>query len=104
MSARATLITTLTSLLAVSRRGRMDAHRAEAERLFEEALRETARVLSEGLVEVAESGQCCVSQVDGVYEAAGRLADDFDGLLRASEERAAAKREARTYPYDLEVR
>jgi hypothetical protein len=104
VTARETLVTTLTSLLAVSRRGRMDAHRAEAERLFEEAMREIARVLSEGLVEFAESDQCCVSQVDGVYEAAGRLADDFDGLLRASKARAAAKRETRTYPYDLEVR
>ncbi|MET9126920.1 hypothetical protein [Streptomyces sp. NPDC004528] len=32
------------------------------------------------------------------------LADDFDALLRASEQRADEKRKARLYPYDLEVR
>ncbi|MFF1625584.1 hypothetical protein [Streptomyces sp. NPDC058272] len=31
------------------------------------------------------------------------LADEFDALIRASEQRAQVKREARTYPYDLEV-
>lgn len=32
-----------------------------------------------------------------------RAGDDFDELLRASEERAQEKRRARKYPYDLEV-
>ncbi|MEU3285599.1 hypothetical protein [Streptomyces longwoodensis] len=48
MTARETLVTTLTSLLAVSRRGRMDAHRAEAERLVDEAFHEsTARLMDD---------------------------------------------------------
>ncbi|MFD5161025.1 hypothetical protein ACFWMJ_23600 [Streptomyces hawaiiensis] len=47
MSARETLTTTLTNLLARTRSGRMDAHRAEAERLVEEALREGAHGLAE---------------------------------------------------------
>ncbi|MFJ3248342.1 hypothetical protein [Streptomyces sp. NPDC086782] len=33
-----------------------------------------------------------------------RLADEFDALFRASVQRAEEKREARVYPYDLEVR
>jgi hypothetical protein len=47
MSARERLVTALTNLLATSRRGRMDAHRAEAERLVEEALKEQAHELAE---------------------------------------------------------
>jgi hypothetical protein len=35
---------------------------------------------------------------------AERKADEFDALIRASEQRAAEKREAHTYPYDLEVK
>jgi hypothetical protein len=42
MSARERLVTALTNLLATSRRGRMDAHRAEAERLVDAALHEAA--------------------------------------------------------------
>ncbi|WP_435613276.1 hypothetical protein [Streptomyces sp. bgisy159] len=48
-SARGTLVTTLTNLLAVSRRGRMDAHRAEAERLVDEVLKEYAHALADKL-------------------------------------------------------
>ncbi|MET7939661.1 hypothetical protein [Streptomyces sp. NPDC005302] len=103
MTARDTLVTTLESLFARTRNGRMDAHRAEAERLVDEALREQAGALSEGLLHVADSGLCCVSQVDGMWEAAERLGDDFDALIRASVERAEEKRKARLYPYDLEV-
>jgi hypothetical protein len=33
---------------------------------------------------------------------AQHLADQFDALVRQSEQRAAGKRETRTYPYDLE--
>ncbi|MFF3312492.1 hypothetical protein [Streptomyces sp. NPDC002952] len=33
-----------------------------------------------------------------------RIADEFDALFRASVQRAQAKRESRTYPYDLEAR
>jgi hypothetical protein len=40
----------------------------------------------------------------GDEDDAQRLADEFDELLRASVERAQAKREARMYPYDLEER
>lgn len=47
MSARETLTTTLTHLFAASRRGRMDVHRAEAERLVDEALSEHAHALAE---------------------------------------------------------
>ncbi|MEV5319143.1 hypothetical protein AB0K92_16060 [Streptomyces sp. NPDC052687] len=46
-SARETLTTTLTNLLARTRNGRMDAHRAEAERLVDEALKEHAHELAE---------------------------------------------------------
>lgn len=42
MTAYDTLVTTLTNLLAVSRRGRMDAHRAEAERMVDDVLHEAA--------------------------------------------------------------
>ncbi|MFG3014326.1 hypothetical protein ACGFZB_28685 [Streptomyces cinerochromogenes] len=42
-TARETLTTTLTNLLARTRNGRMDAHRAEAERLVDEALAEERR-------------------------------------------------------------
>lgn len=31
------------------------------------------------------------------------LADEFDALIEASEQRAQEKRKARVYPYDLEV-
>ena len=47
MTARETLTTTLTNLLARTRNGRMDAHRAEAERLVDEALSEHAHGLAE---------------------------------------------------------
>ncbi len=43
MTARETLTTTLTHLFAASRRGRMDLHRAEAERLVDEVLKEDRR-------------------------------------------------------------
>jgi hypothetical protein len=46
MTARETLVTTLTHLFAASRRGRMDSHRAEAERLVDAALRERAHELA----------------------------------------------------------
>ncbi|MFD9442139.1 hypothetical protein [Streptomyces sp. NPDC060001] len=46
-SAREILTTTLTHLFAASRRGRMDSHRAEAERLVEEALKEHSHELAE---------------------------------------------------------
>ncbi|WP_432157784.1 hypothetical protein [Streptomyces sp. bgisy153] len=104
MSARETLTTTLTNLFARTRNGRVDAHRAEAERLVDEVLNEQARDLSDGLYHIADDGRCCVSEVDGVWEAARMVADEFDALIRASEERAARKREAHAYPYDLEVR
>lgn len=47
MTARDTLVTTLTHLFAASRRGRMDAHRAEAERLVDEVLKEAAHEAAE---------------------------------------------------------
>ncbi|WP_406161016.1 hypothetical protein [Streptomyces canus] len=47
MNARETLVTTLTNLLARTRNGRMDEHRAEAERMVEEALKERAHELAE---------------------------------------------------------
>lgn len=46
-TARETLTTTLTNLLARTRNGRMDVHRAEAERLVDEALKEGAHELAE---------------------------------------------------------
>jgi hypothetical protein len=46
VTARETLVTTLTNLLAVARNGRMDAHHAEAERLVDEALKEHAHELA----------------------------------------------------------
>lgn len=33
---------------------------------------------------------------------AQRAGEEFDALIRESEQRAAEKREAHTYPYDLE--
>ena len=47
MTARETLTTTLTNLLARTRNGHMDAHRAEAERLVAEVLDEQANGLAE---------------------------------------------------------
>ncbi|MDH6625751.1 hypothetical protein M2271_003562 [Streptomyces sp. LBL] len=47
MTARETLVTTTTHLLAASRRGRMDSHRAEAKRLVDEVLKEGAHELAE---------------------------------------------------------
>jgi hypothetical protein len=47
MTARDNLVTTLMNLFARTRNGHMDAHRAEAERLVDEALNEKAYVLSE---------------------------------------------------------
>lgn len=47
MSARDNLVATLESLLARTRNGRMDAHRAEAERLVDDALNERAHELAE---------------------------------------------------------
>nr|WP_159059621.1 hypothetical protein [Streptomyces antibioticus] len=47
MTARDTLVTTLTNLLARTRNGRMDEHRAEAERLVDEAVKEHAHALTE---------------------------------------------------------
>jgi hypothetical protein len=52
MTARETLVTTLTNLLARTRNGRMDAHRAEAERLVDEALGEHAHELAEAARQV----------------------------------------------------
>lgn len=46
-AARETLTTTLTNLLARTRNGRMDAHRAEAERLVDAVLTEHAHGLAE---------------------------------------------------------
>lgn len=43
MSAKETLVSTLTNALSVSRVGRLDAHRKEAERLVDEALKEEAQ-------------------------------------------------------------
>ncbi|MFB7114062.1 hypothetical protein [Streptomyces sp. NPDC056291] len=102
MSARETLVTTLTNLFARTRVGRMDAHRADAEKLVDDALRESAHALSEGLHHGIETGEFGVHETDGVWEAASRIGDDFDALIRASEERAARKRAAREHPYDLE--
>lgn len=51
MSARDTLVTTLTNLLAVSTRGRMDTHRAKAEALVDDALKEHAHGLAEKIRE-----------------------------------------------------
>lgn len=45
MTARETLTTTLTNLLARTRNGRMDAHRAEAERLVDAVLHEAAEAV-----------------------------------------------------------
>ncbi|MFE0326310.1 hypothetical protein ACFW08_05775 [Streptomyces sp. NPDC058960] len=75
MSARETLTTTLTNLLARTRTGRMDAHRAEAERMVDEALKEHAQ----------------------------RSGEAFDELFRQSVQRAKEKRKARVFPYELEV-
>lgn len=108
MTARETLVTTLTNLLALSRRGRMGSHRAEAERLVDDVLHEAADALR------GVPGSDVGNDWDW-WDAAtipGKCADvidprtpapDFDALLRASEQRAEAKRTARVYPYDLEV-
>ncbi|HLL34198.1 MAG TPA: hypothetical protein VK545_09965 [Streptomyces sp.] len=72
-SARETLTTTLTNLLARTRNGRMDAHRAEAERLVEEALKEHAHELAEEIRRDVDAGKFCVSEVDGAWEAADRI-------------------------------
>ena len=58
MTKRETLVRTLTNALAVTRVGRMDAHRAEAERLVDEALKEHAHELAERIRSVpdADSG------------------------------------------------
>jgi dihydroxyacetone kinase len=51
MTARDTLVTSLTNLFARTRNGRLDAHRAEAERLVDEAMTETAFTLSETIAD-----------------------------------------------------
>ncbi|GAB1326947.1 hypothetical protein [Streptomyces sennicomposti] len=108
MTARETLVTTLTNLLALSRRGRMDAHRAEAERLVDDVLHEAAEEIraeteslkAAGVLEPDKFRPCrdAAWQIDPRCPGAG-----FDELLAESEQRAEAKRKARTYPYDLEV-
>ncbi|WP_405620278.1 hypothetical protein [Streptomyces sp. NBC_00076] len=78
MSARETLTTTLTNLLARTRNGRLDAHWREAERLVSEALKEHAH-------ELADS----VRSLDrGVIRMAGRRVTDVDLIadMIASEE------------------
>jgi hypothetical protein len=47
VTARESLTTTLANLLSRTRNGRMDAHRAEAERLVSEVLDEYAHALAE---------------------------------------------------------
>jgi hypothetical protein len=47
VNARETLVATLTAYFALSRMGRLDAHRAEAERLVDAVLKEHARTLAE---------------------------------------------------------
>jgi hypothetical protein len=105
VTARDTLVTTLTNLFARTRNGRMDAHRAEAERLVAEALTEQAcglsdvvRAMDRGVIRMSGRRVTDVDLIADVIRAA-----DFDALLRASEQRADEKRKARVYPYDLEV-
>lgn len=105
MTARETLTTTLTNLLARTRNGRTDAHRAEAERLVGEALQEHRSDLAEavhgldrGVIRMAGRRVTDVDLIADLIRAA-----DFDTLVRASEQRADEKRKARAYPYDLEV-
>jgi hypothetical protein len=62
MSAHETLVTTLTNLLAVSRRGRMDAHRTEAERLVDAVLHEAAE-------EIRENTRARLTRVTSVHGA-----------------------------------
>lgn len=47
MTARDTLVTTLESLFARTRNGRMDEHQAEAERLVDEAVKEHVHAKAE---------------------------------------------------------
>lgn len=52
-SAKEILVSTLTNAFAVTLVGRLDAHRKEAERLVDEALREQALRLSDRVLEEA---------------------------------------------------
>lgn len=68
MTARGDLIGTLTNLYARTRNGRMDAHKAEAERLVDAVLHEAAERLRR-LVTHAEDPWKCLPCATHLYDA-----------------------------------
>lgn len=74
MSAKETLVATLTNCLAVTRVGRMDAHRKEAERLVDEVLHEEAKRIKAGCRALPEGSDW----FSGMFDAAN-LIDPYEG-------------------------